>query len=141
MNIGIKYFKGRNSRKHKSIYTSYIAGIFSAIIVGMFFALATKNNFEGWIPYKNFGWIQYVIYILFIIYVFFLFVKIGKTLAPDAEEKYNFKINYVIGLLSSVITALLILYHSWGAKIIISLLAIVLYVIIHYSLVRIKKPR
>lgn len=133
----INMFKNR-SRKLKQLHSSFISSLFSGAIIGIFFSLTTKTSFEGWNPFSNFGWIQYLIYFTFLIVLLLLFFWYGKGLMTDNEERYNFCINYIMGVFTALITAFFITYHLnikillWAIGITVISFLIISYLIVKY---------
>ena len=136
----IQVFRKR-PRKFRQFFNSFTGGLLSGVIVGMFFSLASKNQYE-WIDFKNFGWIQYSIYLFFTIIFALIFYKFGKSIMPDEKESSFFYLNYFSGILSATISALFIIYsRNRLISFIIAISMVILFLIVSYIILKYKKNK
>lgn len=117
----------KNTKKTRELYISFIAGSFSGLPLGIVFSLINLGNF-----WFNVGLLIGAISFLIILYLlgkFIISIFVSKNFNPD--DTFNFKTNYISGMMSTVTVGLFILFGKGTENSII----IVALVIIMYFLV------
>jgi len=131
----------KSPRKFKQFFNSFTAGLLSGVIVGMFFSLTGKNSYE-WIGFKNFVWIQWLIYLPLTIIFARIFYKFGKNIMPDEKESSFFYLNYFSGILSAIASALYTIYSkNMLVSVIITISMVIVFVLISYLVLKYGKKK
>lgn len=154
----IKSFHKRYIDRCRSFYSSSIAGLFTGVIIGIFFSLVTDASFNRWInPFQlgelfaaiiYFGFTLILIYILYffgkacvyVVCIYFLMTKIVRNSSKKKNCLINFKINYFAGIYSATwVASLIILHTQFMIALYVSIMFILLYFPVEYFVVRNKK--
>ena len=141
----IKSFHRKYSDRCRNFYASTLAGLFTGVIVGIFFSLMTNSEFNRWINLFSYELVAAVIYFLFtLVLIFSLYIVgviIGKTfthfakLSPTKQKQFliSFRVNYFAGIYSaSWVTSLFILNGKTLISLTVSALFIFAYVPVEY---------
>lgn len=137
-----KFFR-RSPRRLSSNATNFIAAILSGISISVFFSLV-------WIGPSFTNWeksiIRWIIYGLFTIIFLIFYYWIGIKFSCDIKERRNFHDNFFIGIFSSTIVALGIIFHLFIKENImiiplLILVTIVLFFLFIFVLFRIRRPK
>lgn len=115
-------------KQRSMFYSSAIAGVFTGLVIAIFFEFIRITESEKWINLMSYDVFPFIIY-LFIAYVLlYLLYVIGKLLvyiliSKEKEQLLEFKINYFAGMYSTTLVTGLILLKGkmWITLVIFSL--------------------
>lgn len=135
-----------------SFLSSTIAGLFTGVMIGIFFSLVTDIDFNRWINLGNYELFAGIIYVLFTYALLYLLYLLGTLLVwviclvfkirNRYQEKINFKINYFASALATLfITPLILLEGNMKTQLTISIVFILLYFPTMFWIVRDSKKK
>ena len=135
-------FYKTHKNRCRNFYTSSIAGLFSGIIIGLFFILMTDSTFNRWINLFGYELLVSIIFFGLILLFLWLGYWIGKGLvffliAKDKDDLVSFKINYFAGTYSTAFSSsLLILHNHFAIASYFTIFFILMYFPINYFAVK-----
>lgn len=147
----IKRFHRKYRDRLRNFYSSSIAGLFTGLIIGLFFSLITDSDFNRWInifSYEIFAGVIYFIFTIFLIIFFYIFgmlmtrwVVASQIDNEKSKKKHmiNFRINYFAGMYSATFVTSIILLNKSEIIYPISIGFILFYLPCAYFAVRTKK--
>jgi phosphate starvation-inducible membrane PsiE len=141
-----KYFRviTNNKNKFREFWIDALAGLLSGTTIGIFFSLVTEIKFIRWINLFSPEIFAAIIYVVGSFLVLFGFYWLGKVVVYFIDKKrlMSFRLNMIAGAYTSVVSFLLVTYHSsFETDISIAIIALVILFFLSHSAIKRRKPR
>lgn len=123
-----------NRAKLRDFIITVIAALFTGAIIGLFLSLKISNQISSSLA------------IILILFFLFLFYMLGKYLViyiiKNNKSVYNFHINFVGGIFSSLLVSLLLLFYQSTILILgIAIVALIFLYLLAYFTIQIKRAK
>lgn len=136
----------------RAFLSSSIAGLFTGVMIGIFFSLVTDVNFNRWINLRDYELLAGIIYAFFTYLVLYLLYLVGILfiwticfffkIKNKISERVNFKINYFASAITTLfVTPLVLLNGNLKTQLTISIIFILLYFPTMYLVVKNPKKK
>ncbi len=133
-----------NIGKYKEFCITSFAGLFTGVVIGIFFSLTIDAKFNRWINLLSPEIGAFVVYLIGTLFLAYLFYWVGYFLTwlIDKRKIMTFHLSYISGVYCAIVSFLLVLYYiNFKTDLLIGLVGVIFYFVVAHFAVKRRRPR